>query len=294
MMGQIERDQHSGYMTTGHEWNGIKELNTPVPRFVLFCLIAAAIFSLTYTVLLPAWPYGTDYTKGTLEVDQRREVEEALRTAVSERSTWTDRVLSGDLDMIRADPVLMDHIREAGRTLFGDNCAGCHGLRANGGAGYPSFRDNAWLWGGNAEAIAETIRVGVNSTHEDSRSSEMLAFGRDQILEREQVLAVTAFVMSLSNPGIAKGARARQVESGGKIYAENCTDCHGVKGKGNAEVGAPNLTDGFWLYGGDEESIFRSIMAGRKGTMPHWEGRLGELERKLLMVYIADLSGASE
>lgn len=293
-MGESERDPHTGYMTTGHEWNGIKELNTPVPKVVWFFLIAGAMFALTYTIFLPAWPFGDDYTKGVLQIDQRREVEAELRSAAESRGDWEQRLMAGETQDIRADAELMTFVRNAGRALYGDNCAMCHGLAGDGGNGYPNLKDGAWMWGGNEDAIAETIRVGINSPHDDSRSSQMLAFGRDQILERGQILDVSAFVRSLSDPTIASGASSKRVASGKEIFAEHCVDCHGAAGKGNVEAGAPDLTDDFWMYGGDEESVFRTISKGRQGQMPHWEGRLTERDRKILLLYILEIGDARE
>lgn len=288
-MGQSERDAHSGYMTTGHEWNGITELNTPVSRIVLFFLVATTLFGLAYTILMPAWPFGVGYTKGILGVDQRKDVNESIALAAENRRGWEARVADGEIADIQSDASLMEIVRRAGGTLFGDNCAACHGLRATGGPGYPSLRDDAWLWGGTAEAIAETIRVGINSPHDDSRSSEMLAFGRDQILERSGVQDVTSYVRSLSGQSDTTRPPLERIAAGKAIFTEHCVDCHGAEGTGNIEIGAPNLTDEFWIYGGDRDAVYQTISGGRQGQMPGWEGRLSELQRKILTLYALDL-----
>jgi cytochrome c oxidase cbb3-type subunit III len=288
-MGQSERDAHSGYMTTGHEWNGITELNTPVSKIVLFFLIITTIFSLTYTVLMPAWPFGGGYTKGVLGIDQRKEVGESLRLAAEYRKSWEVRITNGEFADIQSDATLMKIVRRAGGTLFGDNCAACHGLRATGGPGYPSLRDNAWLWGGSAGAVSETIRVGINSTHDDTRSSQMLAFGRDQILDRARIQDVVSYVRSLSTSNAAPRPVADRVAAGKAVFAEHCVDCHGANATGNIETGAPDLTDGFWIYGGDQDAIHKSVSGGRTGEMPGWEGRLSELQRGILTLFVLDL-----
>ena len=169
-MAVEERDPHTGYMTTGHEWNGIKELNTPVPRPVYFFLIVTALFSVVYWVLMPAWPLGVTYTKGLLGIDQRNTVTESLKQAALERSVWTKRIEAESFKEIQADPRLMEIVRQTGRTLFGDNCAACHGSNAQGGHGFPNLTTASWLWGGDPESIAETIRVGINSAHPQTRS----------------------------------------------------------------------------------------------------------------------------
>ena len=182
-MAVEERDPYTGYMTTGHEWNGIKELNTPVPRPVYFFLIVTALFSVVYWVLMPAWPLGVTYTKGLLGIDQRNTVTESLKQAALERGVWTKRIEAGSFKEIQADPKLMEMVRQTGRTLFGDNCAACHGSNAQGGHGFPNLTTASWLWGGDPESIAETIRVGINSAHPQTRTSQMMAFGRDQTAE---------------------------------------------------------------------------------------------------------------
>jgi cytochrome c oxidase cbb3-type subunit 3 len=281
-----ERDPHTGYLTTGHEWNGIKELNTPVPRPVYFFLILAFAFSVVYWIYMPAWPVGTSFTKGLLGFDQRAVVTEEVKLAALDRATWTGRIEKESFADIQKDPQLMHDVRETGRTLFGDNCAACHGRHATGGKGYPNLTTNSWLWGGSPEQIAETIRVGINSTHPDSRTSQMPAFGHDGILQRNDIENVLAYVRSLSG---TSGEAAGDVAAGQKIFADNCSSCHGDDAKGNAETGAPNLTDQFWIYGNDPQTIFGTVWGGRQGHMPTWEARLSPVERKILALYIVDL-----
>lgn len=288
-MAVNERDPHTGYLTTGHEWNGITELNTPVPRPVYAFLIGTVIFSIGYWVLMPAWPLGVSYTKGLLGIDQRATVSETLKQAALDRETWTKKIEAEDYAAIQADPALMTIVRQAGHTLFGDNCAACHGSNAKGGKGFPNLTTSSWLWGGGADAIAETIRVGINSTHPNTRAAQMLAFGRDKVLQRADVENVVDYVRSLSDPAVAKKVPADNLAAGKKVFAENCASCHGEGGKGNVEVGAPDLTDNLWIYGGDAETIFTTVWNGRQGHMPTWENRLSALDRKILTLYLLDL-----
>jgi cytochrome c oxidase cbb3-type subunit 3 len=285
-MAVEERDPHSGFMTTGHEWSGIKELNTPVPRAVYFFLIATFVFSLGYWLLMPTWPTGASFTKGLLGADDRKSIARSLEQAEQARA-WSKKIESADFAAIQADPALMTIVRQSGRTLFGDNCAVCHGIDAKGSKGFPDLTAASTLWGGTPEVLMETIRVGINSGHGESRSAQMLAFGRDGMIPRADVENVTAFVQSLSAaPGSIDKAR---VEAGKAIYAANCAACHGDEGKGNAELGAPDLTDKAWIYGGDTQSIFNSVWHGRQGQMPAWENRLSPVDRKILALYLADL-----
>lgn len=290
-MAVEERDLHTGYMTTGHEWNGIKELNTPVPRLVYFFLILTALFSFGYWVLMPAWPLGVTYTKGLLGLDDRKNVQESLKEASLGRDQWTKKIEADSYASIQADPRLMNIVRQSGRTLFGDNCAACHGFNAKGGPGFPDLTTSSWLWGGDPAAIAETIRVGINSTHPDTRVSQMPAFGHDQMIPAADVDNVVAFVQTLSNPAAAKDAKPGQVEAGKTIFATNCATCHGDDGKGKADLGAPNLTDKSWIYGGDKQSILNTVWSGRQGRMPTWENRLTPLDRKILALYLFDQRG---
>jgi cytochrome c oxidase cbb3-type subunit 3 len=291
-MAVEERDPHTGYLTTGHEWNGITELNTPVPRVVWFFLITTALFSLGYWILMPAWPLGVSYTKGLLGIDQRATVAAKLQEAALDRSVWTKRIEADSFKDIEADPQLMKIVRQTGRTLFGDNCAVCHGTDAKGGKGFPNLTTASWLWGGDADAIAETIRVGINSAHGQTRTSQMLAFGRDGVLQRKDIDDVVNYVRTLSDPAAAKQASAASIEAGAKVFADNCASCHGEQGKGNVELGAPDLTDQTWIYGGDAQSIFTSVWGGRQGHMPTWEHRLSALDRKILSLYLVDLRAA--
>ena len=284
---QQDRDSYTGYLTTGHEWNGIKELNTPVPRVVYFFLMLAFLFSVGYWVLMPAWPLGVTYTKGLLGIDQRNVVAASLREAAADRSVWTKKIETESFAAVQSDPKMMAIVREAGRTLFGDNCAACHGHDAKGGPGFPNLTTSSWLWGGKPEDIFNTIRVGINSTHKDTHVSQMPAFGRDQMLPEADVLKAASYVYSLSHPN-AKTVDFQNAEAGKKIFAANCVSCHGDDAKGNPELGAPNLTDKFWIYGGNLEAIDTTIWGGHQGHMPTWESRLSKLDRKILTLYLLD------
>lgn len=287
-MAHEKHDPVTGQMTTGHEWNGIEELDTPVPRVVLFFLAVTVLFSIVYWIFMPAFPLIRSYTPGLLGFDQRQVLTEQVQQAAAARAVWTDRIARMDFAAITADPALMRHVRESGRTLFGDNCAVCHGSAGTGGQGFPSLAAKAWLWGGEPEALTQTIRVGINSTHPDTRVSQMMAFGRDDVIDPESVRAVAAYVRSLSGQQLADPDRGR-LAKGKEVFAANCVACHGENGKGSREFGAPDLTDATWIYGGDANAIHVSINAGRQGHMPHWEGRLSALEIKLLALYVATL-----
>ncbi|WBU53998.1 cytochrome-c oxidase, cbb3-type subunit III [Paracoccus sp. SCSIO 75233] len=284
-MSVKERDPLTGHLTTGHEWDGIVELNTPVPRPVWFFIATTAIWSFIIWLLLPTWPLVSTYTKGLLSTDQRKEVEQAVLEADEARADWAARITDLPVEKILADPDLAEIVRTSGPQLFGDNCAACHGLDANGGPGFPSLTDSAWLWGGEFDTVMETIRVGINSDHPETRFGQMMAFGRDGILSRDDIRAVAAYVRSLSG---TSGLSA-QAEQGKSLFADNCVTCHAEDGSGDIAMGAPDLTDDFWIYGGSSRELFDTIFGGRQGWMPAWEERLPETERKILAIYLEEL-----
>ena len=293
-MGVIERDPHTGHGTTGHEWNGITELNTAVPWVVWAFLIAAVLFSITWWILMPAWPLGATYTKGVLGTSVRQDVAASLQVTAGQRAAWTSRVDREDYAAILADKGLMTDVREAGHALFGDNCAACHGANAKGSKGFPNLTDRAWLWGGDPATVFQTIRVGVNADHPDTRVSQMPAWGRDGMLDRKAVLDVVAYVETLSHPGAGKSDLGGNAQAGRKVFADNCAACHGPAAKGDTKTGAPDLTDAVWLYGGDAQSIYESVYGGRQGHMPSWEQRLSPTQRKIVALYILDLGRGSK
>ncbi|MDF2114647.1 cytochrome-c oxidase, cbb3-type subunit III [Roseiarcaceae bacterium H3SJ34-1] len=288
-MGPERLDPVTGRTTTGHEWNGIEELNTPIPRVVLFFLAAFTLFGIGYWILMPAWPTGTSYTKGLLGIDQRQVVAEQIRQANAERAGWTDKIAKASFAEIAADPAMMRNVRETGRTLFGDNCAVCHGVKGTGGPGFPNLAAKAWLWGGNPEVIAQTISVGINSTDAQTRVSQMPAFGRTGMLDSAKIRSVVAYVRTLSGQKPDATPDKNLVEAGQKVFASECASCHGDNAAGNLDVGAPNLTDTIWIYGGDEQSINNSVFNGRQGHMPHWSGRLSPVDIKILALYVGTL-----
>jgi cytochrome c oxidase cbb3-type subunit 3 len=285
-MSVRERDPLTGHQTTGHEWNGITELNTRVPRAVWFFIIVTHIYALIAWILLPTWPLVGTYTRGLLGIDQREDVAEALAEAQAARAAWAERIAAEPPEAVLADPALMAVVRETGPALFGDNCAPCHGADALGGPGFPNLLDDDWIWGGDYDTLMETLRVGINADHPETRVSQMLAFGRDGMLSRDDIRTVAAYVQSLS--GETPEAAPETLAAGAELFAANCASCHGAAGRGIAELGAPNLTDAAWIYGGDAASLFDTIHDGRQGWMPAWESRLSPVDRKLLVLYLLD------
>ncbi|HEX6102388.1 MAG TPA: cytochrome-c oxidase, cbb3-type subunit III [Alphaproteobacteria bacterium] len=286
-MSSTERDAVTGRETTGHEWDGIKELNTPLPKWWVYVFIATIVWSFGYWVVYPAWPGISGYTKGLIGYNTRASLDETLQAASEARRQWTDRIAAASVEEIAADPELLAYSVAGGRTLFAENCAPCHGAGGEGAPGYPNLADDSWMWGGQLAAIEQTIRYGVRSGHESARVSEMPRFGLDGLLERGQISDVAEHVLSLSGASTDAAAAAR----GATVYAENCASCHGDAGAGHRELGAPALNDAIWLYAGDKAGIEQQVAKPRHGVMPTWSGRLDEVSIKLLSVYVHSLGG---
>lgn len=286
-MAKPEIDEITGVETTGHEWDGLKELNKPLPKWWLWVLYATIIWSIGYWIAMPAWPLVSGYTKGLLGYSQREVVSRSLEEARVAQSEYLNRISETDLTGIKNDPELLQFALAGGEAAFGDNCAPCHGRGAQGAKGYPNLNDDNWLWGGNLEDIHTTLQVGIRSGHPETRDNQMPAFGKDQLLEPAQIRDVAEYVLSISG----QEADAEAAERGEAVFAEQCIACHGEGGKGNSELGAPNLTDKIWLYGGDRETILETVRRSRSGVMPSWQGRLSPETIKQLAVYVHSLGG---
>lgn len=275
-----EVDPVTGYDTTGHDWNGIKELNTPFPKLVIWALVLTFAYSVIAWILLPAWPLGRDYTRGLLGLDQGAEAEAGYRDLVAERQDWMARFARTDLATLQSDAALTEIAMPAARRLFADNCAACHGTAGQGGPGFPVLADATWLWSGDPEEIAVTIRHGINAEDPDTRIAEMPVF---DWLERPERSALARFVAGLHDGTADKASPAAT------LFAENCTSCHGDNGEGGLDVGAPSLIDSAVIYGQDPATVMDILWHGRRGVMPAWGARLSDAEINLLTLYVAGL-----
>jgi cytochrome c oxidase cbb3-type subunit 3 len=281
-------DKETGAATTGHEWDGIEELNKPLPKWWLWTFYACIIWSIGYWLLMPSWPLASSYTKGFLGYSSRESVDVQVADANAAKAQFRDRIAASDLQAIAADPELLQFALAGGEAAFGDNCAPCHGRGAQGFPGYPNLRDDSWLWGdGSLAAIHQTIMHGIRADDPKTRMNQMPAFGKTRLLTEAQIGDVAEYVLSLSGRGADQAASER----GSKIFAASCVACHGQDGKGNAEMGAPNLADELWLYSGDKATIVESLRNGRGGVMPAWNSRLDPETVKELAVYVHSLGG---
>ncbi len=290
-MAKRDIDKVTGVETTGHEWDGIRELNNPLPRWWLWTFYLTIIWSIGYWIVYPSWPLLTNYTQGAFGWNSRSAVATDLAELRAKRAGMESRIAAAPLQEIVADQQMLDFARAQGRAAFADNCAPCHGAGGGGAKGYPNLNDDDWLWGGTLDDIVYTIRHGVRSTDEKSRQGSMPAFGRDKLLERPDILAVAEYTRSLSGLPVTPGA---DLERGKKVFADNCAACHGEAGKGNREIGAPDLTDQIWLYGSGQDVIVEGLMNGRGAMMPHWAPRLDDTTIKSLAVYVHTLGGGQK
>ena len=284
-------DELTGTATTGHEWDGLRELNTPLPRWWLWTFYATIIWAIAYWVVYPAWPLISSSTQGVIGWHSRSAVETDLVALKAARGPMVAKLAAAPVSEIINDPQLLDFARAQGRVAFGDNCAPCHGAGGGGAKGYPNLNDDDWLWGGKLAAIEQTIRHGARSGDPKDHEGNMPAFGRDGILKPDQISAVASYVRSLSGLPTEKGI---DLALGKKVFADNCALCHGAEGKGNREVGAPNLTDKIWLYSPDKATIMQGVQNGRGGVMPAWQGRLSDPIIKALTVYVYTFGGGEK
>ena len=268
--------------TTGHEWDGIQEWDNPLPRWWLYIFYACVVFAIGYWIAMPAWPTLNGYTKGILNKSDRAQVVADLSELHKIRGVEGQMLKNASLEQIEADPKLQAYALAVGQSVFGDNCATCHGTGGAGGKGYPNLRDDVWLWGGTLQDIQHTLQVGVRSENPRTRSSIMPSFGKDHILPAAQIDDLTEYVVALSG----RKADAAAVQRAAPIYQANCIACHGATGVGDQAQGAPNLTDKEWLYGSAREDIRGQIWNGRGGVMPTWEARLDPETIKALAVYV--------
>ncbi|MCF3594946.1 cytochrome-c oxidase, cbb3-type subunit III [Rhodobacteraceae bacterium LMO-12] len=287
-MAKKPQQQQNDPETTGHSWDGIEEFNNPLPRWWVWVFYLTIIWGLAYTIAYPAWPGIKGATTGLLGWSTRGDVAAEIQSVEAKLAPMNDKLASVELASIADDDALRTYATSAGAAVFKTWCAQCHGSGAAGAKGYPNLQDDDWLWGGDMEAIHQTLTVGIRSPdHEDTRINDMAAYGRDEFLEPEQIEEVVNYVMSLSG----EAQDPSKVEAGQVVFEDNCTSCHGEDGQGDRDMGAPNLTDAIWLYGDGYKTIYETVFNGRGGVMPNWNTRLSEAQIRAVATYVHQLGG---
>ena len=297
MSHNIEKDPLTGKETTGHEWDGIKELNTPMPRWWLYVFYASIAVAILLCVLLPSFPIPFNgHTEGLLHYTERSHYEDLVKADSVEKGPKYSQINATEISQLASDPALRelrDFAIAGGHSAFSQNCISCHGAGGQGNKGFPNLTDDVWIWGGTIDQIYQTIQYGIRNNNPNSHGGvQMPAWGDadknpPQVLTADQISDVIAYVQNLSSQGDDKSA----IERGTAIYEENCSACHGEGGIGNQDLGAPPLNTGIWLYGGDKQTLTETITHGRAGMMPAWGDRFSPETIKMLALYVHQLGG---
>jgi cytochrome c oxidase cbb3-type subunit 3 len=284
---KIEKDSVTGHMTTGHEWDGLRELNQPLPKWWLYVLYACIAFAVVYAVLYPSVPWIHGYYHGTLGYSQRSSVDAEVAKVAQQRSGYMDQIKILSFDEIRKDPQLLAAAETAGRITFANNCQPCHGAGGGGNPGYPALAAGNWLWGGKLADIQQTVTFGIRSGLDDARQSQMPRFGLDGILKPEEIQSVADYVMVLYKQPVA----GRDVTKGRQLFADNCAVCHGDQGQGNRDVGAPKLAAATHLIAQDRDGVVALMTNPHMGVMPNWNQRLDTATIKSVTLFVHSLGG---
>ncbi len=283
---KAEKKQKQKVETTGHSWDGIEEYNNPLPRWWLWTFYATIIWGVGYMIAYPAWPLLERATPGILGFSTRSDVAEEIRRFDEMNAPLERKLVEASFEEVLADEELKSFATHAGSAVFQTWCIQCHGSGGQGAKGYPNLLDDDWLWGGDLESIHTTIMHGVRSeADEETHTGDMPAWA--DVLEPEEIDSVVEYVLQISGQEADTGL----AEAGKVVFEDNCTACHGDDGSGDRDLGAPNLTDAIWLYGGDREAVKESVLKGRKGVMPNWNARLSEADIKAVALYVHQLGG---
>lgn len=288
MPTKIEKDSVTGTETTGHEWDGLRELNTPLPRWWVNVFYACIGIAMVLFLLYPSIPYGPGYFHGLLGYSQRKQVDADVKALIAARAPTMDKIASLSFDAIRKDPALVNTAMTAGRLVFAENCKPCHGAGGGGRPGYPALAAGAWIWGGHLPDIQQTVTHGIRSGDPEARDSQMPHFGTDAILQPEQIQNVADYVFATFYGHAVPG---QNVVAGGKVFTEFCAPCHGTNGEGSREMGAPRLASHVHLYGDARSIIVGQVTNPHMGVMPNWNKRLSPAMIKSVALYVHGLGG---
>lgn len=279
-------DQPTGTETVGHEWDGIEELDTPMPRWWLWTFYVTIVWAIAYVIAYPALPLLSKGTEGMLGWTSRGELAKEMTAADLGRRSLFEKIAVTDIEKLPGQPELMQQAVAGGGAAFKIHCAQCHGAGGGGMPGYPNLADDEWLWGGDLKAIEYTLTHGIRQ-HDDPATRQSAMPGFDGVFDAGQTNALVDHVLSLSGKGKANPA-------GAEIYTANCVACHGPAGQGDRVQGAPNLANAIWLYGSSRDQITAQILRPKMGVMPRWADKLDAPTIRMLAVYVHSLGGGEE
>jgi len=287
---KIETDAVTGVDTTGHSWDGIAELNNPLPTWWLFVWAVCIAVALAQFVIYPSFPLGRTYWHGLIGYSSRVKVMQQEAAVTQSRAIYVDKIAAMSIDDVPKNKELFDYALNSGKVTFANNCQPCHGVAGSGRPGFPVLASDAWLWGGTLDAIQQTITYGIRSGHPLARFSAMPRFGVDGILTPDQINTVADYVYYLEKPS-DPSHQASDLAAAKQLFMDNCSACHGANGDGNRAYGAPRYHDRVFLYGPDRYSIIRQVTNPRMGVMPAWTYRLDATTIKCVALYVHSLGG---
>jgi len=263
-----KREQQPADKTTGHEYDGIEEYDNPLPAWWFYMFFITIVWGVGYLIVYP----GMGNYAGAIGWTQVGQYDREVAAAEQKYRDMRDRYLAMPVTEIASDPA----VRKMGMRLFANNCAQCHGADAAGAYGFPNLTDSDWIYGGEPDTIKTTLLNG--------RQAAMPAWG--SIIGDQGVADVTEYVLSLNG----RDVDPTKAKAGAAVFKTYCVACHGEDGTGNRTLGAPNLTNGIWLYGGTAEQIAQTVRAGRNGKMPAFKDTLSEDKIHILTAYVYGLN----
>ena len=263
-----KREQQSTDKTTGHVYDGIEELDNPLPAWWFYMFVITIVWGVGYLIIYP----GMGNFAGAIGWTQVGQYDKEVAKAEEKYRHVRDRYLALPIAEIADDPA----VRKMGMRMFANNCAQCHGADAGGAYGFPNLTDDDWIYGGDPDTIKATLV--------DGRQAVMPAWG--SVIGDDGIADVTQYVLGLNGRDVDEAKAA----SGETVFATYCAACHAADGTGNPALGAPNLTNGVWLYGGSAEQIAQTLRAGRNGMMPAFKNTLSEDKIHILTAYVYGLN----
>lgn len=281
-------DTTTGIETTGLEWDGLKELNNPLPKWWVIIFLICCIWAIFYWIIFPSWPiYFSEGerggTRGVIGWTQYNKLDEEISKIKELKKDYLEVFRENSYEEIFKNEKIYAFSIAGGKSAFKNYCSTCHGIGGEGRIGYPNLNDDDWIWGGSIEKIEQTIKFGIRADHENTRYSEMPSF--IDIFTEKQIEELATYIVKLN--------KNENIESStDELFKESCGTCHLENGRGNQEIGGPNLVDSIWLYSnGEIFEIMNQLKNPKHGNMPAWVERLNEDTIRQISIYVYSLGG---